>query len=209
MFSLSISTNNSLLCRQLALENKAHYRSRQCVNVIIEADNVVAEHTWFLLLILTSETIITTWLTIIYWFSTSIKISINHKGYSYLAVAIFEFDYAFLIWHLDPDCLISWDRWIDRICLQHKSLLHLSHCFPFQIFLRPLSTYLLSPFLDCKPYLVIKKRSPFIDFLGTSMIVMIDDKREELEEGTSLREMSESKKHLQQVLLSSTHCCLG
>ena len=107
MFFLSISTNNSLLCRQLALENKAHYRSRQCVNVIIEADNVVAEHTWFLLLILTSETIITTWLTIIYWFSTSIKISINHKGYSYLAVAIFEFDNAFLIWHLDPDCLIS------------------------------------------------------------------------------------------------------
>ena len=41
------------------------------------------------------------------------------------------------------------------------------------------------------------------------MIVMIDDKREELEEGTSLREMSESKKHLQQLLLSSTHCCLG
>ena len=41
------------------------------------------------------------------------------------------------------------------------------------------------------------------------MIVMIDDKREELEEGTLLREMSESKKHLQQVLLSSTHCCLG
>ena len=46
----------------------------------------------------------------------------------------------------------TWDRWKDRICLQHKSLSDSSCCFPFQIFWRPLLTYLLSPFLDCKPY---------------------------------------------------------
>ena len=32
------------------------------------------------------------------------------------------------------------------------SLSHSSRCFPFQIFWRPLLTYLLSPFLGCKPY---------------------------------------------------------
>ena len=36
--------------------------------------------------------------------------------------------------HEDYCLLYSWDRWIDQICLRHKSLLHSSRCFPFQIF---------------------------------------------------------------------------
>ena len=53
----------------------------------------------------------------------------------------------------EDHCLIySWDRWQKRVCLQHKSLLHSSRSFLFQIFWRPLPAYLLSPFLDCKPH---------------------------------------------------------
>ena len=53
----------------------------------------------------------------------------------------------------EDHCLIySWDRWQKRVCLQHRSLLHSSRSFLFQIFWRPLPAYLLSPFLDCKPH---------------------------------------------------------
>ena len=53
----------------------------------------------------------------------------------------------------EDHCLIySWDRWQKRVCLLHKSLLHSSRSFLFQIFWRPLPAYLLSPFLDCKPH---------------------------------------------------------
>ena len=47
------------------------------------------------------------------------------------------------------DCCFSysWDQWKDWIYLQHRSLLHSLHCFPFQIFWRPPPTYLLSSFL--------------------------------------------------------------
>ena len=64
---------------------------------IIEANDLIAEPKWLVPLIFISETIITDWLTTTYWFSTSLKVSINHEGYSHWAVTILEFKHSTLI----------------------------------------------------------------------------------------------------------------
>ena len=78
------------------------------IKLIIEADDLIAEPTCFVPLIFICGAIITPRLTTTYCFGTSLKVSINHKGHFYWAVMILEFRHTPLIWHLDPDYIISW-----------------------------------------------------------------------------------------------------
>ena len=53
------------------------------IKLIIKANYLVAEPIWLVPLRFICEVIITVWPTTTYWFSTSLKVSINHEGYSY------------------------------------------------------------------------------------------------------------------------------
>ena len=77
--------------RSSLTENKAYHWSRQYDS---RSHMVYAFDVFF-------KTPITYWLTITYWFSTRLKVSMKHNDYSCWA-----FDYAILVWNLDPDCLI-------------------------------------------------------------------------------------------------------
>ena len=53
------------------------------IKLIIKANYLLAEPIWLVPLRFICEVIITVWPTTTYWFSTSLKVSINHEGYSY------------------------------------------------------------------------------------------------------------------------------
>ena len=104
------------------------------IKLIIEANNVIAKPMWFVLLVFISKAIITLLLTTTYWFSTSLKVSINHKGYSYWVVMILEFDYNILsgISILTALFLEQYSLWIASFSLLEKWLRYLrQYCFPF------------------------------------------------------------------------------